>query len=256
MRPVAVICPAILCLLLCAACASHAPSNQPQPAANNATTPQPEPEPEPQPEPEPPAPKLRRDIVVTTGVHGNEPSGWLVQDELIEMGFVVFGPCNPWGIQNNSRFLEDGRDLNRSFNADDCPEADAVKAFLAANPPPFLLDLHEDPDGKGAYLIQHGPNDPIGREIIDALKSEFEFDPAPRFSVVKGEDGLLLPNQSVLNFMKLGGVWGLGYHAWLTYGCTAIVVECPGTWPEEKRKRYQLRVCEEARRIFSERHPK
>lgn len=191
-------------------------------------------------------------IVITTGVHGNEPSGYLVQDELVAMGFIVFGPCNPWGIANGKRHLEDGRDLNRCFALDDCPEAEAVREFLRDNKPKLLLDLHEDPDGSGPYLIQNGPTDDIGRRIIDRLKGEFEFDPAPEWSFIKGEDGLIKPTRGMLGMQKLTKVYSLGYYTWLTYGCTAITVECPGTWPEDKRKRYQLRVCEVARELFSE----
>jgi hypothetical protein len=231
---------AVLSVLFLVACAG---SRLPAPrfvVAEPAEPPAVEPEPTPEPAP---VPKKR--IVITTGVHGNEPSGYLVQDQLAELGFTVFGPCNPWGIKNNKRGLEDGRDLNRLF-------AEAVKEFLAANPPDFLLDLHEDPDGKGAYLIQHGPDDNIGRKIVDALKDQFEFDPEPKFMIITGEDGLLKPNMQVLRFMAIGKIYSLGYYAWATYGCTTIVVECPGTWPEEKRKSYQLAVCKKARELFEE----
>lgn len=238
------------CALLLAACAgSRMPGERvPMPWVKPAPAqPEPQPEPEPEPEPEP-----KKPIVITTGVHGNEPSGWLIQDQLKELGFVVFGPCNPWGIKNNNRHLEDGRDLNRIFANDDSDEVKAVKEFLAANPPGLLLDLHEDPDGTGAYLIQHGPDDEIGRKIVDALKDQFEFDPEPKFMLVKGEDGLLKPTAQVLRFMAFAKVYGLGFHAWANYGCTAIVVECPGSWPEEKRKRYQMAVCLKARELYGD----
>ena len=202
---------------------------------------------EPVPEPEP-APKKR--IVITTGVHGNEPSGYLIQDQLVKLGFTVFGPCNPWGIKNNNRHLEDGRDLNRIFALDDCPEVKAVKDFLAANPPDLLLDLHEDPDGTAPYLIQDGPDDDIGRRIVEAMSDEYEFDPEPQFLIVKGEDGVIKPTMQVLRFMAIGKIYGLAYHAWATYGCTTLVVECPGSWPEEKRKAYTLRVCKTAKELF------
>lgn len=222
------------------------PENAP-PANNAACAPAPAIEPEPESEP-----ALKKRIVVTTGVHGNEPSGYLIQDQLAELGFTVHGPCNPWGIENNIRHLEDGRDLNRMFGRMDCPEAEAVKEWLKENPPDFLLDLHEDPDGTGAYLIQHGPDDEIGRKIIDALKDQYDFDPAPKFLMVQGEDGLLKPTLPVLRVMALGKIYGLAYYAWASFGCTAIVVECPGSWPEEKRKAYQLAVCKKARELFEE----
>jgi predicted deacylase len=202
-------------------------------------------------EPEP-ASVPKKNFVITTGVHGNEPSGYYIQDQLTELGFTTYGPCNPWGIENNNRHLEDGRDLNRMFGRSDCPEAETIKEWLAENRPDFLLDLHEDPDGTGAYLIQNGPDDDIGRKIIDALKDEYEFDPAPTFMMVKGEDGLLKPEAGVLRLMALAKIYGLAYYAWAKFGCTAIVVECPGSWDVEKRKAYQLAVCTTAKRMFDE----
>jgi hypothetical protein len=201
------------------------------------------------------APEFRPDprIVITGGVHGNEPSGALVLPELERMGFTVFGPCNPWGLENNNRNLRDGRDLNRLFARDDVPEVRAVKEFLRLHPPALLLDLHEDPGGTGAYLIQHGPDDDIGRRIIEELKDEFEFDPSPSFLMVKGKDGLLLPGARELGLLNFTGTYGLAFYAWATYGCTTIVTECPGSWPMEKKERYQLRVVETAARIFAER---
>lgn len=243
--------------LLIAACAgsrASAPRGETQqPAAvvadEPACNPTPEPKPAPAPEPETPS---HPGFVVTTGVHGNEPSGYLIKPDLEALGFTVYGPCNPWGIENNRRHLEDGRDLNRMFGRDDCPEAETIKQWLADNPPSFLLDLHEDPDGTAPYLIQHGPDDDIGRRIVDALKDEYEFDPEPQFMMVKGEDGLLNPDGKTLAMMAFMKIYGLGFYAWATYKCTAIVVECPGSWPEEKRKAYHLKVVQTAARLFEE----
>ncbi|MBE7491259.1 MAG: succinylglutamate desuccinylase/aspartoacylase family protein [Planctomycetes bacterium] len=240
-----------LLLMLCVLAACSRPQSV---ADNQPANVAPEPKPQPVPEP-PPKPRYRTDIVITTGVHGNEPSGYLVQDRLIELGFVVFGPCNPWGIANNQRHLQDGRDLNRCFAYDDCPEAEAVREFLRHNKPGLLLDLHEDPDGTGPYLIQNGPEDELGRLIIDALRDDYAWDPEPQWGPVKGADGLIKPTRGMLGFQKLSKVYSLAYYAWLTYGCTAITVEVPGSWPEDQRKAYQLKVCETARRIFSERNP-
>ncbi|MBP9892846.1 MAG: succinylglutamate desuccinylase/aspartoacylase family protein, partial [Planctomycetes bacterium] len=91
---------------------ANAPANQPQLK-------------EPEKPKEPAKPVWTKRVVITTGVHGNEPSGYLVQDQLKELGFTVFGPCNPWGIKNNKRELEDGRDLNRFFQDDTIPQVKA-----------------------------------------------------------------------------------------------------------------------------------
>lgn len=203
-------------------------------------------------EPQAPEPALRSDVVITGGVHGNEPSGALALPELANLGFSTFGPCNPWGLKNGSRFLADGRDLNRSFARTDVPEVEAVKAFLAEHPPGLLLDLHEDGRASGAYLIQHGPGDPLGRRIVEALKGEIDFDPAPRFTVVTGDDGLLAPSRITLAAVGMSRFYGLAFYAWQTFGATTFVVEVPSRWSLDRRTHAHRRIAETARRLFSE----
>jgi hypothetical protein len=229
-------------LALLVSCGAAAPA-PPRPA-----TPSSPPKPAPSSEPLPITP--RGDIVITGGVHGNEPSGALVLAELAAQGFTTFGPCNPWGLAHDSRFLEDGRDLNRSFHGDRCPEANAVKAFLAEHPPKLLLDLHEDGSAPGAYLIQHGPDDDLGDRIVAELEGDLAFDPKPSFMMVSGEHGVLRPGSLVLKTVELSRFYGLAFHAWLTYGCTTFVVECPARWSLDERKRCHRLIVETATRLF------
>jgi predicted deacylase len=192
-------------------------------------------------------------VIITGGVHGDEPSGALLLPELRDAGLVTFGPCNPWGVANDSRFLADGRDLNRSFHRDDCPEAEAVRAFLAEHPPALLLDLHEDAAAPEAYLIQHGPDDDLGERIVAALEGELAFHPRPSFALLTGENGVLKPSALVLRGVALSRFYGLAFHAWLTYGCTTFVVECPGQWSLDDKKRCHRLIVETAHRLFDER---
>ncbi|HRJ79985.1 MAG: hypothetical protein HPKKFMNG_00654 [Planctomycetes bacterium] len=195
--------------------------------------------------------KFTRRVVVTTGVHGNEPSGYLVQETLSADGFVVFGPCNPWGIQNNKREMEDGRDLNRLFGDATVAQVKAVHDFLSANRPDLLLDLHEDPTGaKGPYLIQNGPKSDIGRRIIEALRDEYAWDPAPAWGPVKGEDGLIKPTSQMLAWQKSFKVYSLAAYAYFEYGVPTLTVEVPGEWDMERKKAYQLKVCRVARELI------
>lgn len=222
---------------------ANAPANQPQLK-------------EPEKPKEPAKPVWTKRVVITTGVHGNEPSGYLVQDQLKELGFAVFGPCNPWGIKNNKRELEDGRDLNRFFQDDTIPQVKAVHDFLKANPPDLLLDLHEDPTKPtGPYLIQNGPKDKLGEEIIAAL-TEYEWAKEPAWGPVKGKDGLIKPTATVLAWQKYANVFSLSAYAYFTYNVTTITVEVPGNWPEDRRKQYQLKVCQKARELFEARATK
>jgi hypothetical protein len=252
---------ALLLLLLVAACGGPkrtsvselSPEAQTeQPRAN--TQKEPERPKEPEKPKDPPKKVWTKKVVITTGVHGNEPSGYLVQDKLTELGFVTYGPCNEWGIKNNKREMQDGRDLNRLFQDGGVPQVKAVWEFLAANKPDLLLDLHEDPTGnaKGPYLIQNGPKDDLGEKIIEALK-EYNWDPEPAWGPIKGKNGLIKPTAQMLALQKLANVFSLGSYAFFTYKVTTFTVEVPGGWEMEKKKEYQLRVCQAAREIFEAR---
>ena len=205
------------------------------------------------PTPATPEPRLRDDVVVTGGVHGNEPSGAAALEALEADGFRTFGPCNPWGLANASRYLENGSDLNRSFARSGVPEVDAVKAFLQHNPPGLLLDLHEDGNAAGAYLIQHGPDDDLGARIVEALRDEVDFDPAPTFQVIKGRDGVLKPGRVALAAVGFSRFYGLAFYAWQTFGVTTFVVEVPRAWPADQRRSTHIRIAQTARRLFSSR---
>ena len=199
-----------------------------------------------------PAEQRVEGLVIIGGVHGNEPSGAKLLPTLIEQGYVVFGPANPWGLENNSRYLEDGRDLNRSFSLEDCPEAVAVREFLEKNPPKLLIDMHEAPSGTHPYLIQFGPDDDLGARIIEELKGEYDFDPKPSWGPIEGADGLLKPTKGALALQALSGIWSLGFYAWRTYDVTAFTVEVPGSWEMERKKAYHLKVVKTAERLFAE----
>ncbi|MDC1142850.1 succinylglutamate desuccinylase/aspartoacylase family protein [Planctomycetota bacterium] len=200
-------------------------------------------------EPEPRKHALPQDFVITTGVHGNEPSGARLQPELERAGFNVFGPCNPWGIKHNKRGLEDGRDLNRLFGRNDVPEAEAVKEWLKENPPAFLLDLHEDPGGEACYLIVNGPEDDIGQRIVAALKDDWKFENDFEMWGIQGSGGVLQPTREDLNFQAFMKVYSLAFYAWKTYGCTGIVVECPGAWPQSKKMKFHQAVIDTALKL-------
>lgn len=193
------------------------------------------------------SPSLR--IVVTGGVHGDEPSGAAALPALREKGFVTFGPCNPWGLERQRRELEDGRDLNRLFADGRVAEVRKVRDFLRENPPDLAMDLHES-DGEGPYLIQIGPEDGLASEIVAALANEYSFDPAPKWGPLTGKNGVLRPVAQALALQEISKIWSLSFYCWKIFKVTSITVECPTSWPMEKRIAYHVRVAQAAREIM------
>lgn len=115
-------------------------------------------------------------VILVSGQHGDEAEGvllgqWLARNyrEIKMLGgklgfdLAVFGAVNTWGLQNECRDMEDGRDPNRSWGGPAAPalpwEAD-LWALASAAPAVLILDLHAHFD-PNAVLVSAGTEDAI-----------------------------------------------------------------------------------------------
>lgn len=188
-------------------------------------------------------------VFITGGVHGDEPSGALALDPLRDLGFEVFGPCNPWGLKNGRRTLESGRDLNRMFAGKNCSEARAVQDAVLSASPILLLDLHEHRVATKPYLIQFGPRDNVGAQLVNALRGRFQFEQRPRFGPLCGRGGVLRPPATVLWLVGVSRRWPLAYWFWRATGRTGLVAEAPGAFSVEQRVEFHLALARAAREL-------
>ncbi len=103
--------------------------------------------------------KEKRDVLISGGIHGEEPAGvysvmkFLESDLhsfLDEYRFLIFPCINPFGFEHNYRFNSDRVDINRQFKPKtDCWEAVKVVRILSRFRRRFVctIDLHEtDPN--------------------------------------------------------------------------------------------------------------
>ncbi len=126
-------------------------------------------------------------IILSAGIHGEEPAGVYTLLEFINRGVVnyldhfsfLILPClNPYGFTRGVRFSRDVSDLNRSF--DDVPgppEVAAVKDLLRRFPGPYRLafDFHETDTHmpKGEHLSVE--NIPAGAYMYETTRSGQPF---------------------------------------------------------------------------------
>jgi len=94
-------------------------------------------------------------IILSAGIHGEEPAGVYALLEFMDRGigkylgcfsFLILPCLNPHGFTRGVRFSSGVADLNRSFaNGAGAPEVAAVKELLRQFPGPYRLaiDLHE-----------------------------------------------------------------------------------------------------------------
>ena len=191
-----------------------------------------------------------KNILVTGGVHGDEPAGlkaalhFLERDnsELLQRFSFVVIPCiNPYGYVHNVRENKEKVDINRSFEQDDVLEAKIVKNSLEGQQFSFAIDFHEDFEATGFYLYE-GQRDEsyVGPEIVDAVK---------RIGPIDTDDSGEDTSEIVQGVYKVASKWGTqGLAPYLLHFHSehVIITETPTIWPLEQRVELHLGVLDAA----------
>ena len=129
----------------------------------------------------------RPTVYLSSGVHGDEPSGPSALLELLKSGYfgeeyhwLLCPALNPTGLQAGTRENARGIDLNRDYL--NC-EADEVCAHIEwlknQKIPDLFLSLHEDWESSGFYYyeINCGGKGATHQEILGAASAYFEPEP-------------------------------------------------------------------------------
>jgi protein MpaA len=152
-----------------------------------------------------------RKVYLSAGIHGDEPAGALglliwakANIELLRDLDVTIFPClNPWGLENNVREDERGRDLNRLFQSRAAPFP-AWRRELGKERFDIAICLHEDYDAQGTYLYDLGGQD--GERLLAAAAQFIQPDPRPRIEGSKVKAGLIRPSDVTLKSLPLSGL--------------------------------------------------
>ncbi|MEO6847135.1 MAG: M14 family metallocarboxypeptidase [Chthoniobacterales bacterium] len=144
--------------------------------------------------------KSRPNMMLSAGIHGDEPAPpvaileWVTRNpKTVQKLNVVIFPClNPWGIVNNNRMDAEGRDLNRTYHDDKVLQTLAHRKALANRRFAAALMLHEDYDGKGAYVYEVARKKPFWASKIILAASRFvPVDSRPRIEHRKASKGVI-----------------------------------------------------------------
>lgn len=121
-------------------------------------------------------------VLLSAGVHGNEPAGveCLMQfaealsgkaDVYPGIAFDIVPLVNPWGWIHRRRRNADNRDLNRDFASFHAQESAIMRDLCSRNTYDLMVDLHEDSDVAGFYFYRLAHPDPtLCRRIIAAVR--------------------------------------------------------------------------------------
>jgi protein MpaA len=144
-------------------------------------------------------PDPRYHILISAGIHGDEPAGVEAAVQTIEAmarGEPAFSNAqvdvvplvNPWGWIRDLRVNGDGLDINRDFVDFETDEADILKALLCRQRYDLTLDLHEDSRHDGFYSYAYDETD---AGAAPALAQELAAGRGVPLRRVDGNDGFI-----------------------------------------------------------------
>jgi len=184
-------------------------------------------------------------VLITAGIHGEEPGGvagalrWLESGEWTKWNLNWFVlPCiNPYGWERNHRRNAQGRDINRQFRGtNNTPEAELIKQLVEGWRFLFTLDLHEDVDATGYYLYELREGPPfVGERIVKAVSRVL---PIERERVIDGNEATgfgMIRRAASVEMLNRRRRWPMAYHLFLN--CTGHILgsETPVSLPLERR---------------------
>lgn len=126
-------------------------------------------------------------VIVTGGVHGNEPAGAQAAEQIrhwpIKRGKLIVIPrVNTIGLKKGTRYIPGAaaelKDLNRNFpypNISDKPRGEIAPAlweFVVAQDPDWLFDLHEGYEFNISHRPKNGKSKSVGSSIIYDRKQD------------------------------------------------------------------------------------
>jgi protein MpaA len=191
-----------------------------------------------------------RRVLITGGVHGNEPAGCAWVGQLVERiaerprlyadsDLDLVPLVNPWGWSHDVRYNRDGKDINRDFASFETQEARILESLFAPREYDLVIDHHEDPDAGGFYLYQYAKRDTtLSRQVIREIRSlGYPIEQDVRMVILRTRDGLIDAPRWGLRYMRLTGQLSITNYLRLE-GCQEVyTIETPTHLPMEDRLR-------------------
>ena len=123
----------------------------------------------------------RKEILMTGGIHGDEPAGieavlsfleGPVESYLDDFFFTVIPCVNPSGLDLGTRKNKNGQDVNRAMSDDKVVESVMLRKFVAGKRFDVFFDHHEDYEATGYYMYEAQRDDQlIGQKIVESIKA-------------------------------------------------------------------------------------
>ena len=202
-------------------------------------------------------------LYLSAGIHGDEPAPpeALLRWAETRLPALVRGrrtlpllilPClNPWGLVNNRREDEEGRDLNRLFHRKSVPVIAALRKVIARRRFDLTLNLHEDYDARGIYLYElHRRAPDWGDSLVERCAAVIPADTRRRIDDNVFENGVA---RRRVGLERLG-IHAEAIHLYLHHAPQALTFETPSEFSLARRVRAHVLLVEECvRRLLQDR---
>jgi protein MpaA len=193
-----------------------------------------------------------RKVLISAGVHGNEPAGVNCAVRLAESlakypekykndVYDIIAVVNPWGWSYDIRYNRHGIDINRDFASFKSQEAKFIREFVKGKKYDLMIDLHEDPTAEGFYLYQYGhPDKATAKQIIAKIKMMgYPTQQNVSMIILKTKDGIIDAPMWGLWYMKLTRQLSIANFYRLNHSKKVFTLETPTRLPMEDRLKMQ-----------------
>ena len=201
-------------------------------------------------------PHAKKNLYISTGIHGDEPSGPLAISRLLEEdnwpdANLWLVPClNPTGFALNTRENSAGVDLNRDYRHLTAAEVAAHVRWLDEQPRFDLsVVLHEDWEANGFYVYELNPlNLPSFAEpIVDSVR---DLCPIEAAEIVDGwaiKAGIIRPNIHPKDRPQ----WAESLYLIVNNTLRSYTLETPSDFPLALRVETHVRAARRAIELFA-----
>jgi hypothetical protein len=187
-------------------------------------------------------------VLINAGIHGNEPAGPacvlslardLAADPQRHAGwdFEFIPLVNPWGWVHDTRYNQEGIDINRDFACFRSQEARIVRDSVAGRSFDLMLDLHEDPSAEGFYVYQYGrPDRSSSERVVAAIRQAgYPIEEHVSMVILRTEEGIIDAPMLGLYYMQAIGQLSIANYYRLNASRRVFTVETPTRLPEADR---------------------